>query len=325
MKRLTVLFRDISVAALTLQILSAAALAQSYPSKPVRLIVGAAAGGPTDLVSRTLTPKLSESLGQPVLVDNRGGAGGIIGSEVVAKAPPDGYTVAMIFGSHATNPALVAKLPYDTLKDFAPVAMVGYNTAVLVLHPSVPARSVKELIALAKAEPGKLSYAGDTGSASHVAGELFKYMTGTTIVHIAYKGNGPALADTLAGHVPLMFASTIICLPYIKATRLKGLAVTSLQRSPLLPELPTLSESGLRDFEVNAWYGVVAPSRTPNEVINRLNVAIVKVLQAPELKERFASQGLEVVGSTPEEFDAHIRLELGKWNKVLKAAGIRGS
>jgi tripartite-type tricarboxylate transporter receptor subunit TctC len=323
MKRVVLLSAYTTAAAFTFQFLCGAASAQLYPSKPVRLVVGAAAGGPTDVVSRTFTPRLSESLGQPVLVDNRGGAGGIIGTDFVAKAAPDGYTVAMVFGSHATNPALVAKMPYDTLKDFSAVTMVGYNTAVLVLHPSVPASSVQELIALAKAQPGKLSYAGDTGSASHVSGELFKSVTGTRIVHIPYKGNGPALTDTLAGHVPLMFTSIITCLPHVKAGKLKALAVTSLQRSPLAPGLPTLSESGLRDFEVNAWFGVVAPARTPSEVIGRLNAAIVKVLQAPDMKERFASQGLEVVSTTPEEFDAYIRAEIGKWARVLGAAGIR--
>jgi tripartite-type tricarboxylate transporter receptor subunit TctC len=260
-----------------------------------------------------------------VLIDNRGGAGGIIGTDVVAKAPPDGYTIAMVFISHATNPTLVAKLPYDTLRDFAPVTLVGYQTAVLVLHPSLPVNSVKQLIALAKASPGKLSYAGDTGSASHLAGELFKYMTGTSIVHVPYKGNAPALIDTLAGHIPFMFNAIITCLPYVKAGKLKALAVTSVQRSSLAQELPTMSESGLLGFEVTPWYGVVAPARTPKEAIGRLNSEIVKVLRTPDLKERLSSQGAEVVGSTPEEFDAYIRNEISKWDKVLKAAGIRAN
>lgn len=310
-------------AAFTIPFLCGAVVAQGYPSKPVRLVVGAAAGGPTDVVSRNLTPKLAESLGQPVLVDNRGGAGGVIGTEFVAKAPPDGYTLGMVFISHATNPTLVAKLPYDTLKDFAPVTLVAYQTTVLVRHPSLPVNSVKELIALAKAQPGKLSYAGDTGSAAHLAGELFKFMTGTNIVHVSYKGNAPALIDTLAGHIPFMFNAINTCLPLVKAGRLKALAVTSAQRSSLAPELPTMNESGLPGFEVTPWYGVVAPARTPKEAIGRLNSDIVKVLRMPDLKERLSSQGTEVVGGTPEQFDRYIREEISKWDKVLTAAGLR--
>jgi tripartite-type tricarboxylate transporter receptor subunit TctC len=306
-----------------ISLLCSAALAQSYPLKPVRLIVPAAAGGPTDLVARTIAPKLAESLGQPIVIDNRGGAGGVIGTDVVAKASPAGYTVAMVFQSHSINPTLVAKLPYDTLRDFTPVALVGYNTAVLVLHPSLPVNSVKELIAFVKARPGKLNYAGDTGSGAHIGGELFKYMTGTSMVHVPYKGNGPALADTLAGHIPLMFNSIMTCLPYVKAGKLKALAVTSLQRSSLAPALPTMSESGLPGFEVVAWYGIVAPARTPEEVIGRLNSEIVKVLRTADLSERLTSQGVELVASTPGQFDAHIRSEMSKWDKVLKAAGIR--
>jgi tripartite-type tricarboxylate transporter receptor subunit TctC len=311
--------------ALWTQLVCGASLAQGYPSKPVRLIVPAAAGGPTDVVARSITPKLAESLGQPVLVDNRGGVGGIIGTDIVAKAPPDGHTIAMVFISYVTNPTLVAKLPYDTLKDFAPVTLIGYQTTVLVVHPSLPVNSVKELIALAKARPGTLSYAGDTASAAYLAGELFKYMTGTSIVHVPYKGNAPALTDTLAGHVPFMFSGTLSSLPYVKAGRLKALAVTSAQRSPLAPELPTLIESGLPGFEVSPWYGVVAPVRTPKEVIGSLNSEIVKVLRTPDVKERFSSQGVELIGSTPEEFDTYIRREIAKWEKVLKAAGIRAN
>jgi len=310
-------------AALTIQFLCGLAVAQSYPSKPVRLIVPAAPGGPTDVVARSIAPKLAESLGQPVVVDNRGGVGGIIGTDIVAKAPSDGHTVAMVFISFVTNPALVAKLPYDTLRDFAPVTLIGYQTAVLVVHPSLPVNSVKELIALAKVRPGKLSYAGDTASAAYLAGELFKYMTGTSIVHVPYKGNAPALIDTLAGHIPFMFNAIITCLPYVKAGKLKALAITSAQRSSLAAELPTMIESGLPGFEVSPWYGIVAPVRTPNEVIGRLHSDIVKVLRTPDVKERFSSQGVELIGSTPEQFDAYIRKEITKWDKVLTAAGIR--
>lgn len=324
MKPLTVLLGYACLpAALTIQFLCGPAVAQSYPSKPVRLIVPAAPGGPTDVVTRSIAPKLTESLGQPVVVDNRGGAGGIIGTDLVAKAKPDGHTIAMVFISYVTNPTLVAKLPYDTLRDFAPVTLVGYQTAVLVVHPSLPVSSVKELIALAKARPGKISYAGDTASAAYLAGELFKYMTGTSIVHVPYKGNAPAMIDTLAGHVPFMFNAIITCLPYVKAGKLKALAVTSVQRSSLAPELPTMIESGLPGFEVSPWYGVVAPARTPKEVIGRLHSDIVKVLRTPDVKERFSSQGVELIGSTPEQFDVYIHKEITKWDKVLTAAGLR--
>lgn len=324
MKPLTVLLGYACLpAALTIQFLCGPAVAQSYPSKPVRLIVPAAPGGPTDVVARSIAPKLAESLGQPVVVDNRGGVGGIIGTDIVAKAPPDGHTIAMVFISFVTNPTLVAKLPYDTLKDFSPVTLISYQTAVLVVHPSLPVNSVNELIALAKARPGKLSYAGDTASAAYLAGELFKYMTGTSIVHVPYKGNAPALIDTLAGHVPFMFNAINTCLPYVKAGRLKALAVTSVQRSLLAPELPTMIESGLPGFEVSPWYGVVAPVRTPKEVIGRLHSDIVKVLRTPDVRERFSSQGVELIGSTPEQFDGYIREEISKWDKVLTAAGIR--
>lgn len=312
-------------AAFMTHLLCGTAIAQGYPSKPVRLIVPAAPSGPTDVAARSIAPKLAEILGQPVLVDNRAGAGGIIGTDIVAKAPPDGHTIAMVFISFVTNPTLVAKLPYETLRDFAPVTLVGYQTAVLVVHPSLPVNSVKELIALAKARPGKLSYAGDTGSGAHLAGELFKYMTDTSIVHIPYKGNAPALIDTLAGHIPFMFNAIITSLPHVKAGKLKALGVTSSKRSSLAPELPTMSESGLPGFEVSPWYGVVAPVRTPKEVIARLNSEIVKVLHTRDLKERLSGQGVELVGGTSEEFDIYIRSELAKWEKVLKAAGIRAN
>ena len=324
MKPIRKLLNHIGVSTIiTTMLFCGTALAQTYPSKPVRLIVPAAAGGPTDLVARSITPKLAEGLGQPVVVDNRGGAGGVLGTDAVAKAPPDGHTLGMVFISHATNPTLVEKLPYDTLRDFAPVVFVGYQTTVLVSHPSLPVNSVQELVALAKAQPGRLNYAGDPGSASHLAGELFKHMTGTTIVHIPYKGNAPALTDTLAGHVTFMFNAINTALPHVKAGKLKGLAVTSSQRSSLAADLPTMAESGLRDFEVTAWYGIVAPARTPQDTIGKLNAETVKVLRTPELKKRLSSQGVEVAGSTAEQFDAHVRKELAKWDKVLRTAGIR--
>jgi tripartite-type tricarboxylate transporter receptor subunit TctC len=298
--------------------------AAQYPAKAVRLVVPAAAGGPTDLLARSIAPKLAEGLGQPLLIENRGGAGGVIGTELVARAAPDGYTIGLVFISHATNPAMVAKLPYDTLKDFAPITLVGYQTLLLVTHPSLPVGSVNELVAMAKSRPGKLDYAADKASGPHLAGELFKYATGTRIVHVPYKGNGPALTDTLAGQVPFMFNTISTSLPYVKTGKLKALAVTSAQRSPLAPELPTMAESGLPGFEVTPWYGLVAPSGTPADVVRKLHAETVKALRSPELKELFAAQGVEIVGGSPDEFRSYIQAEMIKWDKVIKAAGIRG-
>jgi tripartite-type tricarboxylate transporter receptor subunit TctC len=298
--------------------------AAQYPSKPVRLVVPAAASGPTDLLARIIAPKLAEALGQPVLVDNRGGAGGVVGTDIVAKAAPDGYTLALVFISHATNPAMAGKLPYDTARDFAPVTLVGYQTLLLVVNPSLPVNSVRDLVALARSKPGKLDYAADKASGPHLAGELLKASTGTAIVHIPYKGNGPALADVVAGQVPFMFNTISTSLPYVKAGKLKALAVTSAKRSPLAPDLPTMAESGLPGFEVTPWYGIVAPAGTPPEVIARLHAETVKVLRNPDTRALMEKQGIEVVGSSPQEFAAYIQSETAKWTKVVRAAGIHG-
>jgi tripartite-type tricarboxylate transporter receptor subunit TctC len=298
--------------------------AAQYPFKPVRPVVPAAAGGPTDLIARAIAPKLSEGLGQPVLVDNRGGAGGVVGTDIVAKAAPDGHTLALVFISHATNPAMAGKLPYDSARDFAPVTLVGYQTLLLVTHPSLPVNSVRDLITLAKSKPGKLDYAADKASGPHLAGELFKASTGTAIVHIAYKGNGPALADTLSGQIPFMFNTISTSLPHVKAGKLKALAVTSAQRSPLAPDVPTMAESGLPGFEVTPWYGILAPAGTPPEVVARLNAEALKVLRNPETRALLERQGIELVGSSPQEFGAYLQAETAKWTKVIKSAGIHG-
>ena len=300
------------------------ATAQSWPARPVRLLIGVPPGGPTDTVARALSPDLSEALGQPVVVENRPGASAVIATDAVAKSAPDGYTLGFVYITHTTNPSLVAKLPYDTLKDFAGVSLVGTQQMLLLANPRFAPNTVQELIAAAKATPGKLDYgASDQGSAPHLAGELFKLMSGTQIAAVPYKGTAPALTDLLAGQIPFMFVSNITGLPQVKSGKLKALAVTGAQRLSLAPEVPTVSEAGLPGYEVTSWYGIVAPARTPRPVIARLSNEVAKIAHDPKMKARLLSQGLELVGSTPEEFDAHIRREIEKWQKVLTAANLR--
>jgi tripartite-type tricarboxylate transporter receptor subunit TctC len=307
-----------------LALLAQGVCAQSYPSKPVKLMVGVPPGGPTDTVARAIAPDLSQALGQPVLIENRAGASAMIASDGVAKAPPDGYTLAFIYITHTTNPTLMEKLPYDTLRDFAPVSMVGWQSMVLLAHPSFAAGSVAELIRLAKAQPGKLDYgASDAGSAPHLAGELFKMLSATDITPVYYKGTAPALTDLLAGHIPLMFVSNVSALPHVKSGKLKALAVTGRTRSPAAPEVPTVAESGLAGYEVYGWYGIAAPARTPRSVIDRLHAEVAQIARDPKMKARLAGQGLDLVGNSPEEFDAFIRAEVGKWAEVLKRAGLK--
>ena len=311
------------LAVLSIVFLIGNATAQNWPARPVRLLIGVPPGGPTDTVARALSPDLSEALGQPVVVENRPGASAVIATDVVAKSAPDGYTLGFIYITHATNPSLVAKLPYDTLKDFTGVSLVGSQQMLLLANPSFPPNSVQELVAAAKASPGKLDYgASDQGSAPHLAGELFKLMSGTQITAIPYKGTAPALTDLLAGQIPFMFVSNITGLPQVKSGKLKALAVTGAQRLALAPDVPTVSEAGLPGYEVTSWYGIVAPARTPRPVVARLSAEVAKITREPKMKARLLSQGLELVGSTPEEFDAHIRREIAKWQKVLAAAGL---
>ncbi len=310
--------------AFVLLFFSAQALAQSYPVKPIKVLVGVPPGGPTDAVARAVQPELSEALGQQLVIENRPGASAVIASDLVAKAPPDGHTLAFIYITHVTNPTLIAKLPYDTVRDFIPVSMVGRQSMVLLAHPAFPASSVADVIAAAKANPGKLDYgASDPGSAPHLAAELFKMMSGTQITAIYYKGTAPAMTDLIAGHIPLMFVSNISALPQVKSGKLKALAVTGAQRTALAPDIPTMAESGLAGYEVYGWYGFAAPARTPRAVIERLHTEVVKIAQNPKVKARLASQGLELVGNSPEEFDAFIRAEITKWSAVLKVAGLK--
>ena len=291
----------------------------------VRFMVGFTPGGPSDILARALGAKLSETLGQPVVVENRPGAGGNLAAEVVAKSPPDGNT--WLLGNNsilATNAALYSHLGYDPVKDFAPVALVAIQPNILVVNPAVPVSSVKELIALAKAKPGDLNYASSgSGAAAHLAGELFKAMTGVQMLHIPYKGAQPALTDVIAGQAQLMFATSASAIPYIKAGRLRALAVTGAQRSATVPELPTISEAGVPGFEAITWHGVVVPAATPAATIERLNADIVRVLRMPDLRERLESLGAELATGTPRDFAEYIAREIPKWAKVVKDSGAR--
>jgi tripartite-type tricarboxylate transporter receptor subunit TctC len=296
-----------------------AASAQTYPGKPVRLVVAYAAGGTVDIVSRIIAPKLSDNLGQQVIVDNRAGGGAIIGTDVVAKAAPDGYTLLMANPAHAANPALRKKLPYDAVKSFDPVALVALSASFLVVHPSLPVKSVRELVALAKSRPGQLNYASSgTGGAGYLAMELFKNTTGIDVVHVPYKGAAPALTEVIGGQVPMMFVTAPTVMPHIKAGRLRVLAVSSAKRQTLQPDVPTIAESGYPGFENTDWYGVVAPAGTPAAVIAKLNAEINKLLTLPDVKERIAALGAEIGGGTPEQLGNRIKFEVARWAKVIK-------
>ncbi len=305
---------------------SMAAMAQpAYPVKPIRMVVPFPPGGTTDILARVAGQKITEATGQQVIVDNRPGAGGNIGTEIVARAPADGYTLLTDPGSTLTiNPSLFPKLPFDPLKDFAPITIIAAVPNLLVVHPSLPAKTVKELIALAKARPGQLNYASTgAGQSTHLSLELFKLMGGLNITHIPYKGSSPALTDVLAGQVTIMFDNMPSCLPHVKAGKLRALGVSTLQRSPALPALPTIAESGLPGFEVSVWFGVLAPAGTPRDIVSRLNAVVVKALAAPDVRQRLAGQGAEAVGNTPEQFTAQMQRDLVKWAKVVKDANIR--
>ena len=300
------------------------ALAQNYHTKPVRFIVPYAAGGGVDIVTRTLARKLTELFNQSFVVDNRPGASTNIGSEAVARSAPDGYTLLMASPANAVNVSLFGKLSYDTLRDFAPVALIGYGPLVLVVHPSVPVNSVKGLLALCKSKPGQLSYAsGGNGSSQHLAGEMLRITAKVDIIHVPYKGAAPALVDLIGGQIAFMFNNTLEVLPYIKAAKLRALAVASAKRAAVLPEVATFAESGLPGFEATVWWGVLAPAATPREVVTRLNVEIVRALRSPDVKDRFAGLGAETVGSTPEQFGEFLKAETAKWANVIRTSGIR--
>jgi tripartite-type tricarboxylate transporter receptor subunit TctC len=300
------------------------AAAQDYPNRPIRFIVPYPPAGGTDVVARILAEPLGAALGQTIVIDNRGGAAGNLGTDLAAKAPADGYNILFTLSSHTINPKLYDKLPFDVEKDFAPISLAAMIPQILVVHPSVPANSVKELIALAKANPGKLNYASvGTGSPGHIAGELFKLKTGVDIVHIPYKGGGPAVVDTIGGQVQLLFVSMPAAWQHVKAGKLKAIAVTSAKRSVAAPDVPTIAESGVPDYVVDSWYGALAPAKTPPAAVARLNAAFVKVLEDPQVRERLLAQGAEAAPSTPAEFDRLIRDELQKWDFVIRTAKIK--
>jgi len=313
--------------AATLAILAphAARAADAYPAKPVRFVVAFPPGGGTDIIARAIAQKLAERIAQQVVVDNRPGAGGNIGTDIVAKSAPDGYTMLMgSAGPLAINASLFGKMPFDPIKDLAPVTLAASTPNVLVVHPSLRVATVKELIALAKARPGEINFASSGhGTPAHLAGELFNSMAGVKMVHVPYKGAAPALADLLGGQVQLMFSTMPPALPHVKDGKLRALAVTSAKRSPAAPDLPTLDEIALPGFEANTWHGVVVPAGTPATIVARLNREIVAILHLPDVVERFSSQGAEALGSTPEEFAAYIRSETLKWAKVVRDSGAK--
>ena len=302
---------------------TAAAQAQNYPARSVRIVVPYAAGGNTDFTARVVAAKLSEIYGQQFVVENRAGGATNIGSDIVAKAVPDGYTILMGGASNAINMSLYPKLPYDTLRDFAPVSLSVKGANVLLVHPSLPAKNLKELLALARAQPGKLNYASSgIGSANHMAGELLKLVAKVNIAHVPYKGNAPALTDLIGGHVEILISGVPAVIGQIKNGRVRAIAIASLKRFPALPDTPTIDESGLKGFEATTWFGVMAPIKTPREIVTRLNSDLARITVAADVRERFIGEGVEPIGGTPELFAAFIREEIDKYAKVVKAAGL---
>jgi tripartite-type tricarboxylate transporter receptor subunit TctC len=301
------------------------AFAQAYPAKPVRIVVPQAAGAQSDLFTRLLGQKLGESLGQPVISDPRPGAGGAIGAEVAARATPDGYTLLMGTNStHGSNPALYAKLPYDPVKDFAPITLTVITPYVLTVHPSLPVTTLKQLIAFAKARPAQLNYASaGNGSTHQLCGELLKSMTGVDIVHVPYKGGPPATAANIGGEVSMHFSSVSALHTHIKSSRLKALGVTAARRAALLPEVPTMSEAGLPGFEMSSWFGLLAPAGTSKVIVSRLNAETVKAMNLPDIKSVVAAQGSEIIAGSPEQFADHIKSEIGRIGKIARTAGIK--
>ena len=312
------------VIAASLALVAVAAQGQQYPARAVRIVVPSAPGGGTDITARILAPKLSEQLGQQFVVENRAGAGTMIGGEVVARAAPDGYTLLMGISTLAINPATYKKVPYDALKDFAPISQVVSLPNVLVTHPSVPVKTVKELVAFSRARPGELHYASaGVGTNPHLSMELFLLMGTIRMVHVPYKGSGPGLVDIVAGHVSVMTPSILSGIPHIKSGRLRGLGVTSAKRAGGVADIPTISEAGLPGYEAVQWFGLLAPAATSREIVNRLHAETVRALQSSDVKNRLAADGADPVGSTPEEFAAFMRSETAKWAKVVTQAGIQ--
>jgi tripartite-type tricarboxylate transporter receptor subunit TctC len=301
------------------------AAAQNYPTKPIRIVVVSTPGGSVDTLARTVGPKLAERWNQQVLVDNRPGAGGAIAAEIVAKSPPDGYTLIMgTVASFATNVSLRKSLPYDPVKDFSPISLVATQNLMLLIHPSVPAKSVRELTAIAKKQPGVLSFASaGNGTGGHLSGELYRMLAGVDLLHVPYKGVQPALIDVVSGQVSMTFASIISAMPQVKNSRLRPLAVTGARRSPAAKDLPTMIEAGVKGYESATWYGLLAPAGTPPDIVNKLSTEVVAILKSPEMNDRLSKEGADPVGNTPAEFARHIQAEIEKWRKVIQAAGIK--
>ena len=312
------------VAAAVSFLLLASACAAAYPERPVRLIVPAAPGGAIDVVGRIVGAKLTEVLGQNVVIDNRAGANNIIGTEIAARAVPDGYTLLTTAGAHTINPAVYKKLPYDALRDFTPISHIANSGGlVIVVHPSFAAKSIEQLIEMAKAAPGKINYASaGFGNLTHIAGEMFQVMAGAKITHVPYKAAGPAVNDLLAGHIPLMFGPSPVVMPMIQAGRLRALAYTGHTRSPQLPKLPTVDEAGLKGYVASGWYGLYGPRNMPAAVVERLSAAIQRIVRMPDTRERFAGLNLEPVGSTPAKFAAFLKEDLQKYARIAKEAHI---
>ncbi|MFN7088041.1 MAG: tripartite tricarboxylate transporter substrate binding protein [Burkholderiales bacterium] len=309
---------------LTLWFAAAAAQAAQYPVKPIRIVVPQSAGGSTDLTARLVAQKLAEALGQPVVVDNRPGAGSIIGTDLVAKAAPDGYTLLVVASSITINPSLHRKLPFDPIRDLAPITQLSAFPNMLVVHPAVAVKTVQDLIALARAKPGQIDYGSSgTGTGTHLSAELFKSMTGVAMVHVPYKGGGPAVTALLGGQVQLNFATIPSVLPHVRAGKLRAVAVTTLKRSPAAPEVPTIAESGVPGYDHGPWNGMLAPAKTPRAVIARLNAEVARIVHLPEARAVLVHEGAEPVGNAAEEFAATIRTETAKWAKVIQAAGIK--
>jgi len=303
---------------------TAGALAQSYPTRAIKLVVPSSPGGGTDIVARILGQKLSEQLGQQFVVENRAGAGTVIGNDAVAKSAPDGYTLLMGLSTLAINPSMHAKLPYDALRDFAPISQSVSACNILILHPSVPAKTVVELIALARAKPGSLTFgSAGMGTNPHLSGELFKSLARIDMVHVPFKGSGQSIISQVAGEIAANFPSVPTAMPYVKAGRLRGIGVTTLKRVEVLPFVPSIAEAGLPGYEATQWFGLLAPAGTPRPIIDRLYQESSRALRSADMKERMTAEGLEVVGGTPEEFASYIRSETEKWTQVIKAAGIK--
>lgn len=302
---------------------AAGADAQTYPSRTIRFIIPQSAGSATDTVARMIGSRLAEKFAQPVVPENRTGAGGIIGVELAAKSAPDGYTLVIVSATHAVNPSLRRNLPYDAVADFAPVTMATAQPYVMLAHPSLPAKNVRELVALARARPGQINYASSgAGTLGHLGFELLKSTSHISMVHVPYKGIVPAITDIVGGHVSLLYSTVVSGMPQVKAGKLRALAVSSAKRAQVAPEVPTVAESGFPGYDVSGWYGILAPAKTPAAIINRLNSEIVAILRSPAVAQRLAEDGSEAVGGTPEQFSAQLKSEIAKWSTVVKTAGI---